>query len=78
MFIPIPNLEMDSTVTIRFIHYEDLTNMTKIYMHTDLNFKLVRIIYTLREKKNVFKHVVEGYTIYLKIIMQRDGIRLKR
>ncbi len=43
-------------------------------MHTDLNFKLVRIIYTLREKrkKNVCKYVVESYTIYLKIIMQRD------
>ena len=24
------------------------------------------------EKKNVCKHVVESYTIYLKIIMQRD------
>ena len=42
-------------------------------MHADLNFKLVRIIYTLREKKkNVCKHVVESYTIYLKIIIQRD------
>ena len=37
-------------------------------MHADLNFKLVRIIYTLREKKtpkNVCKHVVESYTICL-------------
>jgi hypothetical protein len=51
---------------------EELTNMTKIYMHANLNFKLVRIIYTLREKKNVCKHVVEGYTMYLKIIIQRD------
>jgi hypothetical protein len=50
----------------------------KIYMHADLNFKLVRIIYTMREKKNVCKHVVESYTIYLKIIIQRDWIRLKR
>ena len=42
-------------------------------MHADLNFKLVRIIYTLREKKNVcIKHVVESYTIYLKIIIQKD------
>jgi hypothetical protein len=43
-------------------------------MHADLNFKLVRIIYALREKKNknVCKHVVESYTIYLKIIIQRD------
>jgi hypothetical protein len=47
-------------------------------MHADLNFKLMRIIYTLREKKNVCKHVVESYTIYLKIIIQKDGIRLKR
>jgi hypothetical protein len=54
------------------VSYEELTNMTKIYMHANLNFKLVRIIYTLREKKNVCKHVVEGYTMYLKIIMQRD------
>jgi hypothetical protein len=57
---------------LKSVSYEDLTNMTKIYMHADLNFKLVRIIYTLREKKNVLYHVVEGYTIYLKIIMQRD------
>jgi hypothetical protein len=45
---------------------------TNIYMHADLNFKLVRIIYALREKPNVSKHVVESYTIYLKIIIQRD------
>jgi hypothetical protein len=39
----------------------------------------VRIIYTMREKnKNVCKHVVESYTIYLKILKQRDWIRLKR
>ena len=38
----------------------------------NLNFKLVRIIYTLREKKKVYKHVVESYIIYLKIIIQRD------
>ena len=37
-----------------------------------MNVKLVRIIYTLREKKNACKHVVDGYTMYLKIIMQRD------
>ena len=41
-------------------------------MHANLNFKLVIIIYTLREKKNVCQHVVESYTIYLKTIMQRD------
>ena len=32
-------------------------------MHADLNFRLVRIIYTLREKKNVSMyniHVVEA------------------
>ena len=48
--------------------------MIKKYMHADLNFKLVRIIYTLRErkKKKKCKHVVESYTIYLKIIIQRD------
>jgi hypothetical protein len=41
-------------------------------MHADLNFKLMRIIYTLREReKNVCKHVVESYTIYWKIIIQR-------
>ena len=39
----------------------------------------MRIIYTTREKnKNVCKHVVESYTIYLKISKQRDWIRLKR
>ena len=54
------------------VSYEELTNMTKIYMYADLNFKLMRIIYTLREKTNVCKHVVEGYTMYLKIIMKRD------
>jgi hypothetical protein len=36
---------------------------------------------TLRQqrekKKNVCKHVVESYTIYLKVIIQRDCIRLK-
>ena len=43
-------------------------------MQADLNFKVVRIIYTLRERKNknVCKYVVEIYTIYLKIIIQRD------
>jgi len=55
------------------VSYEELTNMTKkIYMHADLNFKLVRIIHTLREKKNACKDVVESYTIYLKIIIQRN------
>ena len=39
----------------------------------------MRIIYTTREKnKNVCKHVVESYTIYLEILKQRDWIRLKR
>ena len=61
------------------VSYEELTNMTtNIYMHADLNFKLVRIIYALREKPNVSKHVVESYTIYLKIIIQRDWIILKK
>jgi hypothetical protein len=32
----------------------------------------------LREKPNVSKHVVESYTIYLKIIIQRDWIILKK
>ena len=59
------------------VSYEKHTNITNKYrpiywMHADLNFKLVRIIYTLREKKNVCKHVVESYTIYLKVIIQRD------
>jgi len=43
-------------------------------MHGDYNFKLVRIIYTMREKKNVCKHVVESYTIYLKILIQLNKI----
>jgi hypothetical protein len=30
-----------------------------------------------RKKNNVCKHVVESYTIYLKVIIQRDCIRLK-
>ena len=29
----------------------------KIYMHHDLNIKLVRIIYTMREKKNTKMYV---------------------
>jgi hypothetical protein len=28
--------------------------ITKIYMHADLNFKLMRIIYTLREKNKMY------------------------
>jgi len=41
-------------------------------MHADLNFKLVRIIYILREKKNVCKHVVESYTV------ENNNTKLKR
>ena len=42
-------------------------------MHADLNFKLLRIIYIYIEgEQNVCKPVVESYTIYLKIIIQRD------
>ena len=33
-------------------------------MHADLDFKLVRIIYTLREKKNVCKHVCKQLYLF--------------
>ena len=41
-------------------------------MHADLNFKTCENYLYIEGEKNVCKHVVESYTIYLKIIIQRD------
>jgi hypothetical protein len=65
MFIPIINLITNMIIsnTVKapgWLNELGGPNMTKIYMHADLNFKLVRIIYTLRERKNVCKHVPDN------------------
>jgi hypothetical protein len=57
------------------VSQEKHTNITKIYMHTDKMLYLCEnYLYNEGGDTYICRHVVEKYTTYLKILIQRDWI----